>query len=432
MLGYQTDEEILGISDDAPEVSSESAETSAPIESETTSQETAEQTPLSPTTEKAEALPAQKPADKTQPQAKPADQSQGAATYQELFPQGVEQARMALQKAEQFDKTDEAFLSGDHGAMSDVLSEMFAEKPEMALEAGWANRAWLEQYAPEKAAEFNRLIVADELGKQGLWNFLESAFTSAQTEQERAAWNQLAGFLNQKYGLGPQASGIADSKEWGDYRSNVASEIAESLTVDIKNNLPPEFPSLPAQEQSDFLSEVHDAIQFLVKQDRNLGSILKDAFRNGLTRESGIKVAGILHAKARAVLPAAIRRVMKEYGEVFKQARPTRPATSKAKSQPAIPAKTLPTSWAEVHSKRIPLSQVIEDSKSELEQADADNVLGLEEASRMLERDVLASPRRADLTRPEQKARKITRSEAIRSRAPFRQLLDDALEVTDQ
>ena len=195
--------------------------------------------------------------------------------------------------------------------------------------------------------------------------------------------------------------------------------------MDIKNNLPPEFPSLPAQEQAAFLSEVHGAIQSLVSQDRSLRSVVKDTFRNGLTRESGIKVAGILHAKARAVLPAAIRRIMKEHGEVFKQARPTRPAASKANSQPApTPAKPTPSSLAEARARGMNLKQILESVTSEDEKADADNVLGLEEARQMSDRDILATPRRADLSKlPSKRNASLEKSEA--RNMSFREILDD-------
>src|SRR5437870_2588965 len=139
MAEYATDEEILGISDDAPEVSSESPETSAPVE--TPSQETAEQPQLRPGSAKDETPAAKQQSDKTQQPAKPA--KDGTAQQ----PQNIQEVNAA--KAAELDRADEAFLSGDHGAMADVLSEMFSEKPEMALEAAWVNRAWLEQHAPE-------------------------------------------------------------------------------------------------------------------------------------------------------------------------------------------------------------------------------------------------------------------------------------------
>src|ERR1700745_3798641 len=105
-----TDEQILGI-DDSPEVSSEAAEPSAPVETE--SQDTAEKPPLRPTGEKADTLPAQKPqqADKADKQQAKPEQGQAAANFEELFPAGIEQAREAHTKAAQLDRSDTAFAN---------------------------------------------------------------------------------------------------------------------------------------------------------------------------------------------------------------------------------------------------------------------------------------------------------------------------------
>src|SRR5690242_14310970 len=170
-----TDEQILGIDDEATsEISGEVSET-AP---ETTSQETAELSTQRPE-EKSETLPGQKPQqDKAQQPAKPADQS--AATFEQLFPAGIEQARAAHAAAQEMARADEAFLTGDYSGIAQTFEQMFGENPKACADAVWVGMKYLQDRAPEELAEVLRYAIGTELGGQKIWGALEQIYAAAQ------------------------------------------------------------------------------------------------------------------------------------------------------------------------------------------------------------------------------------------------------------
>src|SRR5215472_8276005 len=206
-----TDEQILGLDDGAAsEVSSEAPETTATVE--TTSQETAEQPPPRPPTEKAETLPGQKPADKTQPQAKPADQN--AQTFEQLFPGGIEEARAAHAAAQEMYRADQAFLTGDLHGVAQTIETLFGENPQALADTVWVGLKALQEKAPEQLQQVLRYAVSEELGGQKVWTELERAYREAQKAGARDAAesiNRLAGKFQQRCDIGPQASETQDA-----------------------------------------------------------------------------------------------------------------------------------------------------------------------------------------------------------------------------
>src|SRR6266446_2829554 len=195
-----TDEEILGISDDAPEVSSESPETSAPVE--TPSQETGTETPLRPESAKDETLAAKQQPAKAQQPAKDGTPEQA----QEII----------AAKAAELDRADAAFASGDVAGMAETFEQIFGDNPHACADALWMGLQFLEQRAPEHLSNFSKMVVSDELSQQGIWNALELIYESAQrsgAQETLALLDQLAGGLQQTYGIGP-ATPETQAAEW--------------------------------------------------------------------------------------------------------------------------------------------------------------------------------------------------------------------------
>jgi hypothetical protein len=425
-----TDEQILGL-DDSPEVST--SETSTPVE--TPSQETAEQPPLSPTTEKSETLPAQKPTEKPQDktqQAKPTDQSQDAQTFEQLFPAGIEQAREVHAKATELDRADAAFTNGDYQGMAQTFEQVFGDNPHGCVEALWMGRRFLEQRAPQESAAFSRFVVSEELGKQGVWDWLERVYESAQKVGARDTLellNQGAGFFHGGYALGPQSPEI-QAASWQNYTNNVRTLLRQNVDADIKRAFGAEFSAVLPQFQEDLMTAGRLAVRDLLQKDRDL-ELAWGKLASAYTINDGVKLfLDVMDPRIRAIVPGIVQHLRAQYGDLFKQAAPI---PRKANSQPApTSAEKPPSSLAEARARGMGNPEILRTTQSELEQADADNVLGLDEANQMRPEDVLASPRRADLTRPEKRNRKVSRADVLRSRVPFSEILDGALEVADQ
>src|SRR5207253_1600715 len=103
----------------------------------------------------------------------------------------------------------------------------------------------------------------------------------------------------------------------------------------------------------------------------------------------------LIEPRVRALVPRVVHNLANQHSDLFKNARlQTGPQPA---HKPAQPAPEKPRSMAEAMSKGMSMSEILKTTQSELEQADADNVLGLDEARQMSDRDILATPRRADL-----------------------------------
>src|SRR5262249_48620455 len=113
-----TDEQILGIQDDAPAEVSEASEPTPPADSspsESTSEPTLETSPA-PETEATKKEPVEKSADQESP-----------SPLNELFPKGEAQAKEVLAKSNELDAMDAALHSGDRAGMAEVVLNAYEQ-----------------------------------------------------------------------------------------------------------------------------------------------------------------------------------------------------------------------------------------------------------------------------------------------------------------
>jgi len=425
--------QVLEIDDATPLelTSGETPETAAPAETPAT--ETADHAPpLTPTAEKADTLPAQKPAEKPQDktqQGKPAEQGQPAATLEELFPAGIEQAREASFKAAELDRSDTAFATGDPEGMFETFDSMFGENPRGATDAMWAARQYLESKAPGELAQFSKFVVSEELDKQGIWQGLEQLYSVAQktgNPEMVSQVNRLATFFNQAYGLGPAHPEVAEAS-WQNYSSSVGRMMDQNIPAYIQRAFGKEFASVSPADQSELITAAQKIVRDALQSDPELGRALQK-LKGAYSVNAGVKTFfDVIDRKSRSLVSRAVRNLRTEYGDLFK-AVPAKKPIGQPKTVPATPA---PRSMAEAMSKGMSMSEILKTVQSPTEQAESDNLLGRAEANRMSDSDILSSNRRVDLTRSEKKTHKVSKADVLRSRVPFSAILDDGLEVTE-
>ena len=114
---------------------------------------------------------------------------------------------------------------------------------------------------------------------------------------------------------------VAEQAAWDDFRVNTDTDLTNSLNRQIERTAPPGFASAPAELRGKFEQAVHKQIQKWAKNDPNLIAAF-DNLRGRVTRRARIGIANALEAKARAVLPAAMKQVLRqpEYAALHKVA----------------------------------------------------------------------------------------------------------------
>ncbi len=424
-----TDEQILDIQDDAPAPSTEVAEApdaTSPIESpakESAGEPTQPETRSTPQTETAKKELAGKTA---------AQESSGPLS--ELFPGGETQAKETIAKSGELDAIDAALHSGDHAGMAEVALNAYQEGPEAYPQLLSMGLDVLKQNSPEQHAQLIASLVSKELGGHDLWRALEHIYATSQQRPEEvpALLDRLAGFFT-RYGLGPSES-ATESASWRDFTAAADEAIRNFVDADIRRELGAEFNAVTKQNAKELLEIIHAEIQEAGKQDHNLGLAFANALRGGLTQQSGVAAVNLVASKLRAIVPGVVRRVREQF-PLSKLGTPlasTRQITTPA--QPKVVAKPeqeIPRSLAEAWARGLSRREILKLAEGERRAADAEAPLGLDEARGMSDHDILYSTRPGDLTRASRQPQKISRAEAKQLRTPFRELLDDALEITE-
>jgi hypothetical protein len=113
----------------------------------------------------------------------------------------------------------------------------------------------------------------------------------------------------------------AEQAEWDSFRENIDTDLTNSLNRQIERTAPAGFASASADLRGKFEQAVHKQIQKWAKNDPNLIAAF-DNLRGRVTRRARIGIANALEAKARAVLPAAMKQVLRqpEYAALHKVA----------------------------------------------------------------------------------------------------------------
>jgi len=394
-----SDEQILGISDDAPEVSSDTSEPSAPVETEP--EITATETPLRPDSAKDGSLPVQtKPqadktqqSDKSQPPTKPTDPAQDAAEYRQIFPRGIEQAREFHAKATELDRADASFRNGDYSGMGQTIEAVFGDNPHGLADSMWMGMKFLEERAPAELAGFSRIVVSDELEKAGLTNFIENALKNP--SQAHGALQKIAGFLGQRYGLGP-SSPETQASSWQGYVKATGDLMVQTINSDVSRALGAELSGVPPLVKQDLLAEARVLMKEALSKDRDVASGFQK-LSISYNRNAGVKFfLDKLDPKIRSLIPRVVQSLKAQYGQVFSKPAPSAPRS------PAAPAQAQPER--------------------------AQSPLGLEESRKMTIADVLNSTRPIDHAAPARpRSAKLTREEA--RNMSFSQIINDDREV---
>ncbi|SRR6266581_18142 len=414
----QTDEQILNITDDAPEVSSEAPETFAP--EETTSQEPTEQLqPTSQTPAKDGTLPA-KPADKTQTQ-QPVKPTKDGTQEQ---PQDI--ASINAEKAAELDRADQAFLSGDYQGMAETFDSLFGENPHAAMEAMWMGCQFLEKTAPQELAQFSRFVVSNELASKDVWTWLEKINSAAKESGARevsAMLNQFARVF-QGYGLGPTSPQMQEAA-WGNYTKSVGALMEQNVDNDIKRAFGQGFASIQPRDQEELLTAARFAVRDLLSKDREITAALQQLYGKYSVNDGVKFYLNVLDPKIRGMVSRVTQHLAGQYKDLFATL-PARPARS---GQPA-PAPAGPKNLIEAYSRGMNLKQILESVQTDDDRAQAGNLLGREEAARMSDRDILDSRRPANLkAKPaQQRTGSLKKSEA--RNMSWAEILDDERPVS--
>jgi hypothetical protein len=381
-----SDEAILGIEDDAPVISSETLETSAPVE--TDSQEPTEQVqPTEQTPAKDETtLPAkpQQPADKTQPQAKP-EPSQEAQTFEQVFPGGLPEAIEAQAIAAEMKRTDAAIFDPTDYEGKAQAFEMFRENPQALDDMEWMGYLRLKEWAPEHAAHFAGTIVHEELAETRIWEMMAGAYGAIQRGDTARAASYLtqSGKVLMGYGLGPQSPQLKQ-RIATQYRQNVGSLLDGAVKQAARAAFGREFDSVTPFYQKELLAYVQGEF----RNDPRLAAAFQKV-GSDFTATKGMKgYHDSLVPLVRGIVPRLAQWLKSQYSDLFKQA-PAAP--KKIPAKPAQPAIEKPRSMAEASAKQMNMAETLRSMEGEW--LDTEHPLGVEEASRMPEMDVLNSNR---------------------------------------
>jgi hypothetical protein len=115
---------------------------------------------------------------------------------------------------------------------------------------------------------------------------------------------------------------VAEQAAWDTFRVNIDTDLSKSLNRQIERTAPPGFANAPADLQDKFVQAVHQQIQKWAKNDPKLIAAVNN-LRGRVTRRARMEIANALEAKARSVLPAAMKQISSqlEYASL-KQAPP--------------------------------------------------------------------------------------------------------------
>jgi len=316
-----TDEQILGIQDDAPAPAPEVSEAQAPSpeaseeptsqQSESTAENQSEENLASETPDKVSEKPQPETAEKPQAEAE---------TLEEQFPRGRDQAAEVIGKASELDAMDAALRNGDRAGMAEVALNAYEQGPEAYPQLLSSGVDVLREKAPERHAQFVASVVGEELQEQGVWPFLEQVYEVTPPGPARDLLNRFAGFLG-AYGLGP-ANPVAEKIAFDNFRRDTNTDITNSLNRQMERTAPPGFAGAPADLRGKFIQAVHEQVQQWAKNDPKLREDAENAARGASTRRARNEVANLLFAKAQSVLPAAMKQVLgrPEYAALHKVA----------------------------------------------------------------------------------------------------------------
>lgn len=374
-----TDMEILDLPDAAEsEVSGASAEaTETPSLSETQSEETAE-TPLRPDQAKDESLAPPKQTDKSQQTAKDGTPEQA----QEVI----------AQKAAELDRADAAFLSGDTAVMAETLESMFGENPSACADALWMGLRFLEQRSPEHLSNFSRMVVSDQLAEQGVWNALEIIYESAQkagAQETLALLDQLAGGLQQTYGLGP-ATPETQAAEWQSYTKNVGAMMEKSVDADIARAFGARFSSVAPADQRELITAARFAVRDYLAKDRALGAALQK-LNQSYSVKDGVRIYfDVIEPRVRALVPRIVQNLANQHSDLFKS--PAIPARPQPAQKPGQQTPAKPKSMAEYGAEGKTLGDITREVLGELDETNPLQA-GSDETKGMSDLDILNSNR---------------------------------------
>lgn len=382
-----TDEQILGL-DDGPssEVSSESAESAeatAPIE--TQPEEATAETPLRQDQTKDETLTQSK---------QPAKGQQPDKTQQPAKDGTPEQAQEIIAaKAAELDRADGAFANGDIAGMAQTFEQVFGENPSACADALWMGLRFLEQRSPEHLSNFSRMVVADELGQQGVWDALELIYESAQksgAQETLALLDQLAGGLRQTYGLGP-ATPEAQAAEWQSYTRNVGAMMDRDVPAAITRAFGPQFSAVQPQMQQELLTAAKLEIRDRLSKDKTVTAALQKLNQTYSVKE-GVRIYfDVIEPRVRSLVRMIAPHLANQYADIFKNPRvQVRPQPAQRPAQRPAPQK--PKSMAEYGAEGKTLGDITREVLGELDETNPIHA-GSDEANRMSDQDILNSNR---------------------------------------
>lgn len=332
-----TDEQILGIEDDAPAPSSEVGESPEPTSpedsspSESTEQSTSEPTQQE-TPESSEAKTPDKASEKPQPETAEKPQPE-AETLEEQFPGGRDQAAEVIGKANELDGIDTALHSGEVSDIAQVVMNAGERSGEKFPDVLHVGLNWLEQQAPQQHAKFVSGLVGRELQDKGVWPALEQIYEATPPGPARDSLNHLASVFG-AYGLGP-SNPAAEKAAWDDFRGNADTDVTDTLNRQIERRTPG-YASAPADLRDNFQRDVHELIHKWVPNDpkfvANVQNAAQDALRG--SRLAQIELADLLRAKALSLLPEAQNQVLAQpkYAPLKVAAKPAQIASNGAEN----------------------------------------------------------------------------------------------------
>jgi hypothetical protein len=235
------------------------------------------------------------------------------------------------------------------------------------------------------------MAVSDELGQRGLWDALETIYASAQkagAQETLALLDQLAGGLHQAYGLGP-ATPETQAAEWQSYTRNVGAMMDRDVPAEIIRAFGPQFSAVAPANRQELIKAAGLEMQEILGKDRALASALQK-LNQAYSVKEGVRIYfDVVEPRVRATAQRVARKLTAQYGDLFKGS-----ARFRAMPQPAPktaqPVPEKPRSMAEATAKGMSLGDIL---RSELGQQDEANPLGVEEARRMSDADILNSPR---------------------------------------
>jgi len=129
----------------------------------------------------------------------------------------------------------------------------------------------------------------------------------------------------------------------------------ERITSDVEGHIAQTLPanSLPAEVRADVVQAVHFAVQDALWLDHNFLRAIQNLLQGGV--DSRVKAVTLFASRARDLVPAAVRKIVQQYGSLFA---PKQATAAAAPPKQVVAKKPTPTAGAEAPLSRAELRRL--------------------------------------------------------------------------